>query len=202
MSKFIVFEGVDRAGKSTAVEFIRKSLEQRDIPVLTTITKCVAGNRVPSMVGHYPDEIVYMFFWQAIRSAEITIITPALKEGTTVLCDRYVLSNLVDDWWEDLEADFKRHMDEAYLDRCQAPDLTFVFTIPYDTFISRDDGQTELTRARFEAVQQSYIWWAKQLLSEGICVEVIDGTQPEQVVCQHVLERVLCTLGVEVEVKV
>lgn len=202
MSKFIAFEGIDRAGKSSAVEFVRKSLEQKEIPVLSTVTKCIAGNRIPSMIGNFPDEIVYMFFWQAIRLAELTVISPALKEGKVVLCDRYALSNLAYEWWEDLDPSFKKHMDEVYLDRCQAPDVTFVFTIPYDAFMARDDGQTKLTRLRFEAIQQSYIWWSKQLLSEGICVIIVDGTQPEETVCQHVLDRVLSTLGVETEVKV
>lgn len=202
MSKFIAFEGIDRAGKSSAVEFVKKSLEQKEIPVLSTVTKCIAGNRIPSMIGNFPDEIVYMFFWQAIRLAELTVISPALKEGKIVLCDRYALSNLAYEWWEDLDPNFKKHMDEVYLDRCQAPDVTFVFTIPYDAFMVRDDGQTKLTRPRFEAIQQSYIWWSKQLLSEGICVVIIDGTQPEETVCQHVLDRVLSTLGVETEVKV
>jgi len=202
MSKFIAFDGIDRAGKSSAVEFVRKSLEQKEIPVLSTVTKCIAGNRIPSMIGNFPDEIVYMFFWQAIRLAELTVISPALREGKVVLCDRYALSNLAYEWWEDLDPNFKKHMDEVYLDRCQAPDVTFVFTIPYDVFMARDDGQTKLTRARFEAIQQSYIWWSKQLLSEGICVVIIDGTQPEETVCQHVLDRVLSTLGVETEVKV
>lgn len=202
MKKFIVFEGIDRSGKSTATAFVKQLLEQKGIPVLSTVTKCVAGNRIPSMVGNYPDEIVYMFFWQAIRMAELTEIIPALGQDKVVLCDRYVLSNLAYEWWDDLEPEFKTHMDEVYLDRCVVPDLTFLFTIPYDAFVERDDGQTILTRARFDAIQQSYIWWGRQLLSEGVCIIMVDGSQPEEVVCRKVADQVLTALGVGAEVTI
>lgn len=202
MSKFIVFEGIDRSGKSSAVAYMEQFLKQRDFATVSTVTKCVAGNRIPSMVGNYPDEIVYMFFWQAIRMAELTVIRPALEEGKVVLCDRYVLSNLAYEWWDNLEPDFKEHMDEVYSDRCLVPDITFLFTIPYDIFVERDDGATKLTRTRFEVIQQSYTWWGKQLLSEGLCVVFVDGSQPEEDVRRFVTERVLSTLGVETEVTV
>jgi len=202
MSKFLVFEGIDRAGKSSTLSYVKQFLEQRDIATVSTVTKCVAGNRIPSMLGHYPDEIVYMFFWQAIRMAELTVIRPALEADKVVLCDRYVLSNLAYEWWDNLDPDFKKHMDEVYLDRCLVPDATFLFTIPYDAFVERDDGATELTRARFDAIQQSYIWWGKQLLSEGVCIVPVEGAQTEERVHHFVLGRVLSVLGLEAEVKV
>lgn len=197
MSKFIVFEGIDRAGKSTALNYVEEFLTLRGVPVTSTVTKYIAGNRIPSMIGNYPDEIVYMFFWQAIRLAELSEIKPALKRGEVVLCDRHVLSNLAIEWWEGLESEFKKLMDEIYLDRCLKPDLTLLFTIPYDTFVARDDGAVKLTRARFEAIHQSYLWWGKQLLSEGLCVIFVDGTQPEGDVHKQALNYVLTVLGEE-----
>lgn len=202
MSKFIVFEGIDRAGKSSALEYTKQYLEGKGIATVSTFTKCIAGNRIPSMFGNYPDEIVYMFFWQAIRMAELTVIKPALEKDTVVLCDRYVLSNLAYEWWDNLDPDFKKHMDEVYLDRCLAPDITFLFAVPFDQFVERDDGATALPRARFEAIQQSYLWWGRQLLSEGLCVVSVNGSQPKEDVHQYVLERVLSALGIELEVNV
>jgi dTMP kinase len=202
VGKFIAFEGIDRAGKSTVLSYVKNYLEQKGISVVSTATKCIAGNRVPSMKGYYPDEIVYMFFWQAIRNAELTKIRPALEEGKIVFCDRYMLSNLAIEWWEDLDSDFKKIMDEVYLDRCQRPDLTLVFTIPYDVFVSRDDGASVLSRTQFETIQQSYIWWGQQLLGEGMCIVFVDGSQLEETVQQQVLGSVLEILGLGAEVVV
>ncbi len=202
MSKFIVFEGIDRAGKSSALAHTKQYLEEKEFATISTLTKCVAGNRIPSMFGNYPDEIVYMFFWQAIRMAELTVIKPALADGVVALCDRYVLSNLAYEWWSNLDPDFKKHMDEVYLDRCLVPDITFLFTVSFECFTERDDGVTVLSRTQFEAIQQSYIWWGKQLLSEGSCVVTVDGSQPEEIVHQFVLDRVLTILGVISEAKV
>jgi len=85
-------------------------------------------------------------------------------------------------------------MDEVYLDRCTTPDLTLVFNIPYEVFVERDDGAVDLPRVTFDAIQQCYLWWGKQLLSEGEYIVFVDGSQPEDVVCQQVLNRVLTIL--------
>ena len=187
----IVFDGVDRAGKTSTRKWLAEKLEEDGDVVNQITTDSLIGNYIPSLFGHAPDEIVYMLFWQAIREADLTKITPALERDETVIVDRYYLSNLAYDWWENLDGEFKSHMDEVYLDRCLRPDVMFLFTIPYEVFVERDDGDTVFNRSAFEAIQCSYLWWGQQLTTERICnVVIIDGSLPQEEVYELVYNTV------------
>jgi dTMP kinase len=194
--KLIVFDGVDRAGKSEMLRRVLEGLAKRGIDAMCVATDHVVGNYVPSLFGRFPDEIVYMLFWQAIREAELTKIQPALNLDRVVLVDRHVLSNLAYDWWKDLDHEFKSHVDELYLDKCLRPDLLFLFTIPYSVFAERDDGDVVLEQSLFEAIQQSFLVWGRQIEMERICpVVYVDGSEKLDVVFDRVMGQVLCTLS-------
>lgn len=95
--KLIVFEGIDGTGKSTQLSMLADYLESQGFPVVTT--------REPTS-GKYGRKIreLYINRGQCSRQDELelfladrkehveTLITPALKAGKIVLCDRYYLS--------------------------------------------------------------------------------------------------------------
>jgi len=189
LGKMIVFDGMDRAGKTTALFSLSEHLiKEHKVKIITTDK--LIGNRIPSLVGHYPDEVVYMLFWQAIRETELTQIQPVLDLGGIALVDRHYLSNLAYDWWEDLDSDFKHTMDILYLSRCMQPDMLFLFTIPFEKFVERDDGDTKLDRHLFEAIQSGYLWWARKLENDGVDIIYIDGSSPMDEVAARVLLEV------------
>lgn len=191
MGKFFAFDGIDRSGKSTAVNNIAAQLEKRGAPVELLSSGSIADIRVVDYFGIYPDEIVYMLLWQAHRLLDLTKIQPALKVGSIVLCYRYMLSNLAHNWWTNLDSGFQRRMQSIYLERCNPPDIYFVFTIPYRTFCERDDGDTPMTEEQFRDISAQYRLWADLLATAKICeVVIIDGTMSKEDICKLVMHHI------------
>lgn len=101
MGLFITFEGGEGCGKSTQARALWKNLRQRNIPVIIThepggtilgaeIRKSLKRKRERSIS---PEAELLLF--AASRAQLITeVIRPALKEGKTVICDRFSYSTL------------------------------------------------------------------------------------------------------------
>src|SRR5690625_3535760 len=90
---FLSLEGVDGAGKSTHIPFMKKILQEHNIPVLVTREPggTPLGESLRELLLQHPmrlkTECLLMF---AARNEHIqTRIMPALKKGQWVLCDRF-----------------------------------------------------------------------------------------------------------------
>ena len=91
--KFITLEGIDGAGKSSHVEFLRQRMAARgnDVVVTREPGGTPAAERLREVVLHEPMGVtsaaLVMF---AGRSEHVTrVIEPALRAGSWVLCDRF-----------------------------------------------------------------------------------------------------------------
>lgn len=101
-AKFIVFEGIDGAGKTTQIDLLCKALEKRSIPCKTTAepTELPSGREIREVlagrVEKTPVEIAEMFARdRAIHNIAPQIgINAMLSEGSTVISDRYYYSSL------------------------------------------------------------------------------------------------------------
>ncbi len=93
--RFITLEGVEGAGKTTALGYVRGLLESHGIPV--TLTREPGGTPLgerlrrllldPEMDMHPETELLLMF---AARAEHLQrVIRPALEQGRWVLCDRF-----------------------------------------------------------------------------------------------------------------
>lgn len=94
--KFITFEGVEGAGKTTNIQFIAETIEKEGIDILLTrepggtklgesVREILISKEYPEM--HHHTELLLMF---AARAEHIhRVILPALKDGKWVLCDRF-----------------------------------------------------------------------------------------------------------------
>lgn len=99
--KFIVFEGMDGSGKSSAIEMACKHLEELNIPV--SFVRLPGGSRVGEQLrsilldGESNLELVTEFIlMQASRiEAYNKTIKPAIDRGNIVLCDRFNTSSYV-----------------------------------------------------------------------------------------------------------
>jgi len=98
--KFFVFEGIDGCGKTTQLELLAQKLGEHGIPHIAT-REPNGGNpagKLARAATHgeidLTDEALALIF-AADRSQHIRdVISPALKNGEHVLCDRYYFSNL------------------------------------------------------------------------------------------------------------
>ena len=91
--RFVTFEGIDGAGKSTHVSTVAEDLRARGREVVTTREPggTPAGEALRELLLHHPmshdSEALLMF--AARREHLEQVIRPALARGEWVLCDRF-----------------------------------------------------------------------------------------------------------------
>ena len=95
----IAFEGLDRTGKTTQIRLLVSSLRARQIPTIP-IQFPDRGSATGQLIDRYlkkeiefSDHEIHLLF-SANRWAEADFIFRTLKEGTTVVLDRYLYSGL------------------------------------------------------------------------------------------------------------
>lgn len=98
---FISIEGLDGAGKSTQMQFIKEFLEKRSFQVL--LTREPGGTNIGEKIREIlldPQhqemaDMTEALLYAASRAQHVEeFILPALKEGKVVLCDRFVDSSI------------------------------------------------------------------------------------------------------------
>ncbi len=98
---FITFEGVEGCGKSTQMELLKSWLEKRGRKVLGVRepggTKL--GEKVRAVLlnpdAERIDPWAELFLYEACRAQLVSnVIRPALTEGATVICDRFIDSTV------------------------------------------------------------------------------------------------------------
>lgn len=98
---FIVFEGLDGAGKSTLIKGLADAIKARGKSVL--VTREPGGTPLGEAIRHWlledgpqaPVARSELLLYEADRAQHVEqVIRPALKRGDWVLCDRYTSSTL------------------------------------------------------------------------------------------------------------
>jgi len=132
--RFITFEGIEGAGKSTQLGLLRGWMEGAGLPVLTTrepggtaLGAAVRGLLLSPREGAVAPE-AELLLYEADRAQHVReVVRPALEAGTHVLCDRFTDSTLA------YQA-FGRGLDEERVRGLNAwaagglvPDLTLLF---------------------------------------------------------------------------
>ena len=166
--KFITFEGIDGAGKSSHVEWLASLI--RDKGHVVHVTREPGGTELGEKLRelllhtsmHLETETLLMF--AARREHLAQLIEPALAKGEWVVCDRF----------SDATYAFQgggRGLDRAKFQQLEhwvhghlQPDLTLLFDLPLDVarerivLASRDLDRFEQERADFhERVRQAYL---------------------------------------------
>jgi dTMP kinase len=94
MGRFIVFEGIDGSGKSSVTKAIAQKFGKSDVIVTGEPTDTWLGDAVRRSHKENADPLTEAFLFLADRSAHTEAIRGWLKEGKTVLCDRYYHSTV------------------------------------------------------------------------------------------------------------
>ncbi|KQN69635.1 thymidylate kinase [Duganella sp. Leaf61] len=171
-NKFITFEGIDGAGKSTHIAFVSKYLQDRGIDLVSSREPggTQLGERLRELVlhetMHLETEALLMFASRREHIAQV--IAPALARGAWVISDRFT------------DASFAyqgggRGMDLAKLDALEQwvhphlqPDLTLLFDVPLEVARARLDATRSLDKFEqektdfFAATRNEYLRRAAQ----------------------------------------
>ena len=166
--KFITFEGIDGAGKSSHVEWLAEWLREKGQIVHVTREPggTELGEKLRELLLHAPMhlETETLLMFAARREHLDRLIEPALNRGEWVVCDRF----------SDATYAYQgggRGLDRAKLQQLEhwvhgslQPDLTLLFDLPLDVareriaLASRVLDRFEQERADFhERVRQAYL---------------------------------------------
>lgn len=158
--KFITLEGIDGAGKSTHMEWLRSFLEARGMRVMLTREPggTPLGERLrellldPGQSLHPETEALLMF--AARREHLDKVILPALDRGEWVVCDRFSDASFAyQGGGSGVKRDKLEHL-EQWVQQGLQPDLTLYFDIPVQTAKERLSGIREADR--FEKEQEAF----------------------------------------------
>ena len=182
--KFISFEGIDGAGKSTHIAFVAELLAARGKTVVSSREPggTAVGEKLRDMLlhekMHLETEALLMFASRREHLAQV--IEPALARGDWVISDRFT------------DASFAyqgggRGLDRAKMEALEQwvhphlqPDLTLLFDVPLEVARARLDATRTLDKFEqeqadfFSACRNEYLRRAAQFPQR---IVVIDSTQ-------------------------
>lgn len=196
---FIVFEGVEGAGKSSQIKLLSQYLDDAGYSVV--VTKEPGGTPIGeaireillnpdfSQMGPETETLLY----SASRAQHVTqVILPALEEGKIVLCDRYVASSYA-------YQSFGRGLPLAKIKELNEwatgglkPDLTIIFSVPIKEGLGRATkhyaDRIEQEGIDFHSkVQEGYLELTRKNPGQ---YKVIEGAGSKEAIHQEVLKVV------------
>lgn len=152
--RFMTFEGLDGAGKSTHIEATAARLRARGIEVVVTREPggTPLGERLRELLlsepMHLETETLLMF--AARREHVARIIEPALARGAWVVCDRFTdATRAYQGGGRGVDA-AKIETLAQWVHAALVPDLTILFDLPPDVARGRIAGQRNLDRFELE----------------------------------------------------
>ena len=202
MSLFITFEGIEGCGKTTQIGLLTSFLERLHRPFL--LTREPGGTGVGEQIRQILlssenvgiEPMAELYLYAAARVQHIRqVISPALREGKLVICDRFADATLA-------YQGYGRGMDLAWIEEIHArtmenvkPDLTFLLDLPVEEGLRRALKRMEkhsVKEDRFEKealdfhrrVREGYLILAR---NQPRRIIVLDGTKEEKTLHREIL---------------
>jgi dTMP kinase len=150
--KFIVVEGIDGAGKTTAVRYIESYAHKHALPIVVTKEPSEIG------LGEYIRDIlasntpyssrVLAGLFAANRYEHLRyLILPSLVDGANVVCDRYIWSSFAYQGVSEADLDFIEYLHQVWY---EPPDHALYLYTDVATALRRVEGRTTQARTLFE----------------------------------------------------
>ncbi len=200
--KFISFEGIDGAGKSTHIESVRALLTARGKTIVMTrepggteLGEAIRGLFLGRLMS--PNSEALLVF-AARREHLEQVVWPALERGDWVLCDRFT----------DATFAYQGGGRQLGFDRVQAladwvhpnfaPDLTLLFDLAPDAAQDRVAHRGALDRIESEAIEfhaRVRAAYLRRAQDEPERIKVLSSDQSKEIVRSRVLACVMQLLG-------
>ncbi len=147
--KFITFEGVDGAGKSTQVKLLHQNLIKHGFDCIVTRepggspgSETLRKLLVDKNIYEWSNLSELLLFFAARKDHVEKTILPALKAGQIVICDRYTDSTRV--YQSQGKKELRDLIETLQRDIIQLePDLTFILSINPEMSLQRTGSRKE-----------------------------------------------------------
>lgn len=196
--RFITFEGLDGAGKSTHIAAMTELLRNHGKTVIATREPggTPLAEKIRSLILNQEmdlaSETLLMF---AARQSHLSeVIVPALMRGEWVVCDRFTDATFAYQGGGRGVSLEKIQLLEDWVQGTLQPDLTILFDLPYEVaqnrvHKSRTPDRFELEKAEFHhKVRAAYLLRAQD--SKGR-IQVINAAEPIDVIRKKVEETIV-----------
>ncbi len=195
---FIVIEGIDGSGTTTQTKLLCEWLDKKGKEYVRTqepvkeelhIGKVIKEHLVQDDDDHSPESIALAFAADRLIHLEDRII-PALKEGKTVVSDRYYHSSMVYQPEHGADLSWVKEINK----HARKPDATIIVDVPAEESMKRqqkrDGGESSVIFENLDFqknIRERYI-----KLEEGLeeDIYIVDGVRSKQEVHEDVVEIV------------
>ena len=199
-AKFITFEGIDGAGKSTHIAYVASLLLATGVTVITTREPggTALGEKLRELLLHEKMhlETEAMLMFAARREHLAQVIEPALQRGDWVISDRFSDASFAyQGGGRKLERQKLEDLEKWVHPQLQ-PDLTLLFDVPLEVARARLDASRELDKFEqekedfFAGVRQEYLRRAAEFPHR---FRVIDSTETIEEVHKR-LEEIIASI--------
>jgi len=148
----IVFEGIDKAGKTTQAKLLEKKLGSKCVRIDFPDYSTPVGKEIKQFLDgkrNYPDEVKMMLL-SANRWEKKGEIEKMVSMGTTVIMNRYYQSNLVYGISKGLKLDWLLSLDNGL----PKADLVIVIDIRPKTLVSRSKNVVDTFEKDLELIRR------------------------------------------------
>lgn len=202
-SKFIVFEGIDGAGKTTQIKLLKQSLAERGIECVTTAepTEMPSGKKIREALSGRVKvtcaEMADMFATDRVihNKDKEQGIDVTLDKGLTVISDRYYYSSLA---YQGAELGFetvaKLNLENPDI---RMPDICIFLDLSPEKSLERigkrADVPTEIYEnyEYLEKTRKMFFDVFDRLRERGERIEIIDASGSAEEIATSILEKIL-----------
>lgn len=202
--KFITIEGLDGAGKSTQIHYMKKYLEEKGFKVLLTREPggTIIGEKIRDVIldkAHAEmDSVTEALLFAASRAQHVSqVIMPALDRGEIVLCDRFVDSSMVfQGKGRNLGYEAVKKVND-FATRGLEPDLTLLFNVDPNISLKRisDRGpgdRLDEEKPQFHfSVHNAYMDLAELFKNRIKVVNACQGIEDIRIEVENILKNLI-----------
>jgi dTMP kinase len=206
-SKFIVFEGIDGAGKTTQINLLRDALSARGIDCYITAepTTMPSGKKIrEALSGRVPTTTAQMAEMFAIDRVNHNCdaeqgINLMLSKGKTVISDRYYYSSLA---YQGSELGFE-HVAALNLDNenIRTPDLCIFLDLTPEQSLARIQARTDTPKEIYEnyeyldKTRKMFFDVFDKLIERGEKILLVNAFGGVEEIAEKILDATLELLG-------
>lgn len=197
---FITIEGPDGAGKSTQIEYIKNYLKEKNLQAI--FTREPGGTNISEKIREIildknNTEMSYMteaLLYAASRAQLVEeVIVPALKEGTIVICDRFVDSSIA---YQGFGRELGKCIEQinSFAIAGNMPDLTLLLTVDSEKGIGRIEACSDSKRGEKDRLERENMTFHQRVLEGYIAlkdmyperIRAIDASQSIEAVSRDI----------------